>query len=72
MNSFIITVKGAGYYNGYDVFINGQHAYHRPYDGSGEENVTAEASKALGELLREKLGHPEAYLGDGDDWDDDA
>jgi hypothetical protein len=54
----LITVDGAGYdnYNGHNVKIGGVQAYHRPYDGSDDDDVMTEACRALGELLRDKLG----------------
>ena len=45
-------------YDGFTVFFNDQRAYFRPYDGSSAEEVEDEAAAALGELVREKLGHP--------------
>lgn len=66
--AIFLTVEQAGWYNGYNVKIGGQQAYYRPYDGSDWDDVVDEACKALGELLREKLGHPAEEPEDRGEW----
>jgi hypothetical protein len=68
VNSLIIQVEGAGFYNGYNVLINGKQAYYRPYDGSHGDEVLAEFAETLGAIVRERLGHPEEEPERPDDW----
>lgn len=58
----LITVTGVGFSRGHTVFLNGQRAYYRPYDGSDHEQVANEAYATLGELIRERLGFPLAVI----------
>lgn len=55
----IIKVEGAGWHDGHNVYFNDMFAYYRRYDGSSASEVEEEAVKAIAELVREKLGHPE-------------
>lgn len=57
----LITVERPGHL-GHVVYLNGQRAYYRPYDGRDHGEVALEAYAALGELLREQLGYPLASL----------
>lgn len=58
-HALLITVTRESEYDGHNVMFGGQQAYFRPYDGCDDDDVIDEACKALGELLREKLGFPE-------------
>jgi hypothetical protein len=69
VNTFILSVEGAGFYRGHNVKINGVQVAHRPYDGSGVDTVELEVAEALGELIREKLGwNEEAPEQEEEDW----
>lgn len=62
-----VELAPGGYYQGYNVFLNGQPLWFRPYDGSDTEEVVAEVTEALCEVLRAHTGR-----GLPKDDDDDA
>lgn len=69
MNTFVVSVESAGFYQGHNVKINGVQAFHRPYDGKHSGDVEHEVAAALGELLREKLRlNKEAPPEEDDNW----
>lgn len=61
----LLEVEGAGLYNGWNVKLNGVPMYHKPYDGSDDEEAAEEFLTALGALIRREAGYP--LLEDGDD-----
>lgn len=56
IQALLVHIESAGWYMGHNVYISGQKAYHRPYDGSGEDDVLSELANTLGSLLRQNLG----------------
>lgn len=54
---------------GHDVYLNGQFAGHRPYDGARPEEICTEVSTALAELIRKQLDW-KPFTDDSDELDD--
>jgi hypothetical protein len=46
-------------YTGMEVYLNGEKIGFRQWDGSSREDVQREVSKALADIIRERLGWPE-------------
>lgn len=68
MNTFIIQVEGAGFYQGHNILINGLQVAHRPYDGSHLDAVEREVAEAFGELLRKEMGLKKEAPPEEEDW----
>lgn len=65
----IITVEDApgGYYQGYQVRLNGVPLWVRPYDGESWNQAAVEVTEALCEVLRAHTGRTRAEEDDDDD-----
>lgn len=66
-----ITAEPCGFYQGWNMYLSGEPIGHHPYDGSGPDEACDKVTRALAELLREKLGWDPKDPDDYEDEDDE-